>query len=104
MPISGWKLSSCVSIVLARTASIWSGVPVMVDPSHAAGTRSLVPALSRAGLAAGADGLIVEAHPDPVNAYSDATQQLESSKFGEFLKDLEPWIALTRESRKSNTF
>ena len=55
---------------------------------------------ARAGLAAGADGLIVEAHPDPVNAYSDATQQLESAKFSEFLKDLEPWIALAREQRK----
>jgi 3-deoxy-7-phosphoheptulonate synthase len=77
-----------------------SHLPVMVDPSHAAGTRSLVPALSRAGLAAGADGLIVEAHPDPVNAYSDASQQLESSKFGDFMKDLEPWIALAREQRQ----
>ena len=80
-----------------------SHLPVMVDPSHAAGTRSLVPALSRAGLAAGADGLIVEAHPDPVNAYSDASQQLESATFADFLNDLEPWIALARAQRAKET-
>jgi 3-deoxy-7-phosphoheptulonate synthase len=80
-----------------------SHLPVVVDPSHAAGTRSLVPALSRAGLAAGADGLIVEAHPDPVNAYSDASQQLDSATFGQFLEDLRPWIALAREQRKKES-
>ena len=74
-------------------------LPILVDPSHAAGTRCLVPALSRAGLAAGADGIIVEAHPDPVNAYSDASQQLESSKFADFLSDLAPWIELARQQR-----
>lgn len=74
-------------------------LPVMVDPSHAAGTCSLVPALARAGLAAGADGLIIEAHPDPVNAYSDATQQITSSSFGELLSDLAPWIELARKLR-----
>lgn len=75
-------------------------LPVVVDPSHAAGARSLVPALARAGLAAGADGLIIEAHPDPVNAFSDASQQLESASFGAFLKELEPWIELAKATRK----
>ncbi len=74
-------------------------LPVVVDPSHAAGMRSLVPALARAALAAGADGLIVEAHPDPVNAFSDAAQQLESGAFGAFLKELEPWLELARQLR-----
>ena len=73
-----------------------SHLPVVVDPSHAAGARRLVPALARAGLAAGADGLIVEAHPDPINAFSDAPQQLETGKFHEFLADLAPWIELAR--------
>jgi len=77
-----------------------SHLPVIADPSHAAGSRHLVPALARAALAAGADGLIIEAHPDPVNAFSDAAQQLESATFGAFLKELEPWIALAREQRK----
>jgi len=69
-------------------------LPVVVDPSHAAGTRALVTPLARAAIAAGADGLLVEAHPDPVNAYSDASQQLMSSKFNEFLDDIRPWMEL----------
>ena len=58
-------------------------LPVIVDPSHAAGRRELVPALARAAVAAGADGIIVEAHPRPEEALCDApqlipTEQLES--------------------------
>ena len=55
--------------------------------------------LARAALAAGADGLIVEAHPDPVNAFSDAAQQIDSAKFGEFLAELQPWMELAAASR-----
>lgn len=78
-----------------------SHLPVIVDPSHAAGARRLVPALARAGLAVGADGLIVEAHPDPINAFSDAPQQLESGKFAQFLADLAPWIDLARREHSA---
>ena len=78
-----------------------SHLPVIVDPSHAAGARRLVPALARAGIAVGADGLIVEAHPDPLNAFSDAPQQLETSKFQKFLDDLAPWIELARKERSA---
>ena len=77
-----------------------SHLPILVDPSHAAGARRLVPALSRAGIAVGADGLIVEAHPDPINAFSDAPQQLETGKFQAFLDDLAPWIELARKERR----
>ncbi len=77
-----------------------SHLPILVDPSHAAGARRLVPALSRAGIAVGADGLIVEAHPDPLNAFSDAPQQRESGKFQAFLDDLAPWIELARKERR----
>ncbi|MEO6954067.1 MAG: 3-deoxy-7-phosphoheptulonate synthase, partial [Polyangia bacterium] len=52
------------------------GQPVIVDPSHAAGRRDLIPALGRAGLAAGAHGLMVETHHDPANALSDGPQAL----------------------------
>ena len=76
-----------------------SHLPVLVDPSHAAGKRSLVLPLARAALAAGADGLIVEAHPDPVNAFSDAAQQIDSAKFGEFLAELQPWMELASAGR-----
>ncbi len=54
-------------------------LPVIIDPSHPAGTRSLVEPLARAGVAAGADGLIVEVHPEPEKALSDAQQALRFS-------------------------
>ena len=69
-----------------------SHLPVIVDPSHAAGRVGLVPSLSKAAIGAGADGLIVEVHPDPVNAVSDAAQQLKSSEFAKFMESLKPLI------------
>jgi 3-deoxy-7-phosphoheptulonate synthase len=51
-------------------------LPVIVDPSHAGGKAWLVPALSRAAVAAGADGLLVEMHPNPCEAWCDADQAL----------------------------
>jgi 3-deoxy-7-phosphoheptulonate synthase len=59
-------------------------LPVIVDPSHAAGRRSLVPALACAAVAAGADGIIVEAHPSPDEALCDAPQLLRTDEFGGF--------------------
>jgi 3-deoxy-D-arabino-heptulosonate 7-phosphate (DAHP) synthase len=59
-------------------------LPVIVDPSHAAGRREWVPALARAALAVGADGLLVEAHPAPSQAWSDAAQAITP----ETLRDL----------------
>ena len=56
-------------------------MPVIVDPSHAAGTKNLVFPLSRAALAAGADGLLVEVHRNPAEALSDASQQLTPEQF-----------------------
>ena len=57
-------------------AKLRTGLPVVADPSHAAGTRALVEPLARAALAAGADGLIVECHPEPGRARSDGPQAL----------------------------
>jgi 3-deoxy-7-phosphoheptulonate synthase len=62
-----------------------SHLPVWVDPSHAAGRRSLVPSLALAAAAAGADGLIVEVHPAPEEARSDAAQQLDDAEFGDLM-------------------
>jgi 3-deoxy-7-phosphoheptulonate synthase len=73
-------------------------LPVIADPSHAAGQRDLVPSLARIGVAAGADGLIVEVHPDPDNAWSDGEQSLDFAGFDAIMADLAPWIALRRES------
>jgi 3-deoxy-7-phosphoheptulonate synthase len=65
-----------------------SHLPVIVDPSHATGKREYVGAVSRAAIAAGADGLIVEVHPDPENALSDGAQSLRPLEFEEYMKDL----------------
>ncbi|SEH15278.1 3-deoxy-7-phosphoheptulonate synthase [Thermoleophilum album] len=64
-------------------------LPVIVDPSHAAGRRSLVEPLSLAAAAAGADGLIVEVHPNPDAAVCDGPQQLRAETFAEYLKRVE---------------
>lgn len=62
-------------------------LPVIVDPSHAAGKRALVPALARAALAAGADGVIVEVHHDPERALSDGPQALTPEMFDDLVRD-----------------
>jgi 3-deoxy-7-phosphoheptulonate synthase len=64
-------------------------LPVIVDPSHAAGRRDLVPAMSMAAAAAGADGIIVEVHPDPEHAICDGPQQLRTSEFADYLRLVE---------------
>jgi len=76
-------------------------LPVILDPSHATGKRSLVPALSRAAVAIGADGLIVEVHPQPEKAMSDGAQSLRTEQFATMMQDLEPYIQLWKESRVS---
>lgn len=67
-------------------------LPVIADPSHACGHRELVPALARIGVAAGADGLIVEVHPDPDRAWSDGEQSLDFAAFDAMISALHPWI------------
>jgi 3-deoxy-7-phosphoheptulonate synthase len=66
-------------------------LPVIADPSHGAGRRDLVHALSYASVAAGADGLLVEVHPDPENALSDGDQTLNYPEFGELMDGLRPF-------------
>src|SRR5437899_4506993 len=76
-----------------------SHLPVILDPSHAVGKRSLVPAISRAAVAVGADGLIVEVHPCPEKAVSDGAQSLTIPQFRDMMRELGPYIALWKESR-----
>jgi 3-deoxy-7-phosphoheptulonate synthase len=64
-------------------------LPVIVDPSHAAGRRGLVESLSLGAAAAGADGIIVEVHPDPEEAICDGPQQLETDGFAAYVEKLE---------------
>jgi 3-deoxy-7-phosphoheptulonate synthase len=72
---------------------------VILDPSHATGKRSLVPALSKAGVAIGADGLILEVHPCPEKAVSDGAQSLTLEGFRRMMNELRPYIKLWREAR-----
>src|SRR3954447_809227 len=78
-------------------------LPVILDPSHATGKRSLIPALSRAGVAIGADGLIVEVHPCPEKAVSDGAQSLTLSQFRDMMKELKPYIRLWSGARDAVT-
>jgi 3-deoxy-7-phosphoheptulonate synthase len=73
-----------------------SHLPVIADPSHAAGHRDLVPALARIAVAAGADGMLVEVHPNPDEAWSDGDQSLDFDGFDEMMADLMPWLALRK--------
>jgi len=71
-----------------------SHLPVIVDPSHAAGRRSLVEPLSLAAAAAGADGIIVEVHPEPDEAICDGPQQLRADGFAEYADKVERTAAI----------
>ena len=71
-------------------------LPVIVDPSHAAGTAAWVPALALAALAAGADGLLVESHPTPAAAWSDAAQAVTPAVLAEIVVAADLVAALTR--------
>ncbi|ACG75379.1 phospho-2-dehydro-3-deoxyheptonate aldolase [Anaeromyxobacter sp. K] len=63
-------------------------LPVIVDPSHGIGLRAHVPAMARAGIAAGADGIIVEVHPRPEKALSDGQQSLTPAEFDELMRQV----------------
>jgi 3-deoxy-7-phosphoheptulonate synthase len=71
-----------------------SHLPVIVDPSHAAGTRVLVPSLARAAAVVGADGLLVEVHPAPEHALSDGPQSLTFGEFAEMMRDLRRYVTI----------
>jgi 3-deoxy-7-phosphoheptulonate synthase len=67
-----------------------SHLPVVVDPSHGTGKWELVEPVSRAAVAAGADGLIVEVHPHPEQALSDGAQSLKPARFAALMQGLRP--------------
>jgi len=77
-----------------------SHLPVIVDPSHAAGVRSLVPVLARAATVVGADGIIVEVHPSPDEALSDGDQSLDFDQFRTMMDDLGPYLELQKDQRQ----
>jgi 3-deoxy-7-phosphoheptulonate synthase len=69
-------------------------LPIVIDPSHAAGKRDLVLPLSLAAAAIGADGIIVETHPEPEAAICDGPQQIYANEFGDYLRQVEAAAAL----------
>ena len=79
-----FSLDICSIPVIKR----FSHLPVIVDPSHAAGHYSLVPAIAKAAVAAGADGLLIEVHPNPKEALVDGLQSLTPSDFARLMNEL----------------
>ncbi len=67
-----------------------SHLPLIVDPSHAAGRRDLIASLSKAAIAAGADGLLIETHPNPAEAISDGPQSMTLGQFAQLAEELVP--------------
>ncbi|MBF0329695.1 MAG: 3-deoxy-7-phosphoheptulonate synthase [Nitrospirae bacterium] len=74
---------ACIPVVKAK-----SHLPIVIDPSHAAGHVQYVPSLSKAAIAAGADGLIIEVHPEPERATSDGAQSLTPNQFAKLMSEL----------------
>lgn len=70
----------------------YSHLPVIIDPSHASGAWDLVIPMSRAAVASGADGIMVEVHPNPEEALSDGAQSLKFSKFELLIKEIKPVV------------
>ncbi len=68
-----------------------SHLPIIIDPSHASGRRSYIEPLSKASIAAGADGLMIEVHPNPANALSDGPQSLTPKAFTALCENLRPY-------------
>src|SRR6266853_1440493 len=75
-----------------------SHLPVIVDPSQGCGRADLVRMLCRGAVAMGADGLLVEVHPNPAEALSDGQQQITLDSFAQLAKDLQPFLAAARAS------
>ena len=73
-------------------------MPVIVDPSHGTGVRSLVSPMAKAGVACGADGLIIECHRKPSESVSDAAQALSATQFSQLVQQLKPFIEASGRS------
>lgn len=69
-------------------AKALSHLPILIDPSHGTGKRAYVPAMALAGLASGADGLLIEVHPEPDRAMSDGAQSLDFAGFSKLMEQL----------------
>lgn len=84
---------SAVAVLKERTH-----LPVIVDPSHSTGSYKYVPSMAKAGVACGADGLMIEVHNDPAHALSDGPQSLTFEKFDKLTKELKPFCDVVGRS------
>jgi 3-deoxy-7-phosphoheptulonate synthase len=92
------SLRNTLDLAAVALVKEMSHLPVIVDPSHATGKRSLISATAKAALAVGADGVIVEVHPQPETALSDKEQQLTFHGFAEMMNELtRPLPVITRK-------
>lgn len=82
------SLRNTLDLAAVALAKEMTHLPIVVDPSHATGKRSLIAATAKAAIAVGADGVIVEVHPDPANAWSDGAQSLSHEGFAEMMHTL----------------
>jgi 3-deoxy-7-phosphoheptulonate synthase len=82
------SLRNTLDLAAVALAKEMTHLPVIVDPSHATGKRSLIAATARAAVAVGADGVIVEVHPEPEKAWSDGEQSLTFTGFAEMVDGL----------------
>jgi 3-deoxy-7-phosphoheptulonate synthase len=81
-----------LDISAAPIINLISHLPVVIDPSHGTGTRSLIEPMARAAIAAGSDGLMIEVHPHPEKALCDGAQSLSPSEFKELIIGIKPII------------
>jgi 3-deoxy-7-phosphoheptulonate synthase len=73
-------------------------LPVVIDPSHGTGKRSLVPPVARAAVAIGADAIMTEVHPCPEQAWSDGPQSLRLEEFAQMMADIQPYVKLRQQA------
>ncbi len=81
-----------LDLAAVAAAKSESHLPVIVDPSQGCGRADLVPALCAGAVALGADGLIIEVHPNPAEALSDGQQQVDFAMFGQLMRGLQPFL------------
>lgn len=79
-----------LDLSIIPVAKHYTHLPVIADPSHGTGKAQFVPSMARAALAAGADGLLIEVHPEPARAISDGAQSLDFEAFEKMLAELRP--------------
>lgn len=79
-------------------------LPIILDPAHATGKRKLIPPLTRAAAAVGADGIMIEIHPDPERAWSDGAQSLTFEQFKQTIYDLKPYVELWKANRLQQVY